>query len=329
MTGPAPAKTLSRADLDWLEAKAEDIRALAGRAAESVIEMGRHLAEVMTRLSRQGFRRWVERSFAFGATTAYKWVAVWTQMEEAAGLPFDRTALYVLTASGVPDSSRQLAIRLAASGQRVTPQVARDLIRADRLPPPTAREAKQYAEETKGPKRTGVRSDVDLTQNHRFLWMALADLFARSARVELRRIDDLDEDATLRVGGGSGDVDRGGMLPLVVTAYPHGGGDPETFVSPESFEVAVIQASGAEPLKRCMGQCKKWRRTYTDFSRRNNAAGGRSPSCKMCERARIAVSPRRAEVVTVSLFDEPADAPAARSAPVPAASPPGPTGGGT
>lgn len=101
---------------------AERIRGRMQLAAESIIEVGRELAEQQSSMGRGNFLSWIEYEFAMSQSTAYRFMDVHKKL--GSELPtvgsLAPTALYALAAPSTPEPVRAAVLKRAANGERVT-----------------------------------------------------------------------------------------------------------------------------------------------------------------------------------------------------------------
>lgn len=278
---------LSKTDQMWLKDKVGIIQNLSRATAMNLIHMGRHLSEVRERIP--NFCDWVRQEFTFGVATAYKLCRVAKQMGPLVdgNANIDATALYMLSEPRTSDQARTIAAQIANDGQRVTPDLAREIIAGDRISKSDEdRHAKIYERRRKqeDPEPKEVK---DLTKDFRHLWMALTSILAKSNQIIISKITDLEDDQPAAASSGNGTHDRAAFLPLSLTYYPNEAGvSPKNFITSENLEVLMIQASNTEPRKRCKG-CRAELGMYTDFSKKGATGFGRCAKCKRCERKRV------------------------------------------
>lgn len=275
-------------DRRWLADKVGTIRNLCRAIADSTVHMGRHLAEVRDRVA--NFRAWVDAHFTFTHATAYKMIRVYETMGEAAGLPIDSSALYLLTGPRATAEGRAIALRIAAGGERVTPELARTILAA-RTPEPDARDVRRHEQRMAAYARANERgADAGAADapdhDARLLWTILTKVLAGANRVSFDWVDDADEDRESLLTGGRGDAVRGGYLPVSMTVWPRDGGPPTTHYSNERLESILLEVAGHTPMQTCT-KCRESKPLYADFAKKKNSPNGRCKRCKVCERRRV------------------------------------------
>jgi len=105
-----------------------EIHSLMRITAQSIVKIGRKLADVKPLLSSQ-FVAWLKCEFTWSERTAYNFIKVYERFgDESSTSNFAPSALYLLSAPSVPEETRQSAIKLAAAGETVTHKTAKRLI---------------------------------------------------------------------------------------------------------------------------------------------------------------------------------------------------------
>ncbi len=332
-------------DSQWLRDKLGYIRNLSRRIAEDLSHLGKHLCEVRDNIP-GGFAPWVEAHLSFGRKTAYRMMDVWTHCgSRVAGLPIDATALYLISSPSVPKEKRETVIAIAESGQRVTPALAREVIESrgggtdvdayhrDREAGEKQDAEPDYRGMTEKERKAAVgqadkaakeERTYSVTRDFSWLWREFSRLVNSANSVVVTRVTDVEEDRDFAKTGGLGDLKRGLFLPVMISVHPDDGSSVRTVVSQEGLEVALIQASGKEEPKKCLG-CRKVKREYSDFSKKN---GGRCPQCKVCERARVKVAKKQGVAKRGGRKVTSPDPTAEPTPPTPSPSEAGPTGTG-
>lgn len=106
-----------------------EIKALMKRAASDIIEIGRKLIEVKSRLPHGAWLPWLRSEFTWSEDTAGRFMSVARRIPEIPhGAEFDAKALYLLAAPSTPESAREEAIARAEEGKKITYSAVRDLI---------------------------------------------------------------------------------------------------------------------------------------------------------------------------------------------------------
>jgi len=129
---------------DALRGLAARLGQLAQDTSVGLWKMGGILTDAQEKLAAHGtgtFLKWLEAEVGLSQSTAYRLM----QVHKAFDLPtvgrmaFSTSTLYYLSTGTVPASARQEAVRRAAEGETITPDVAREIVQAHRpapLPPP-------------------------------------------------------------------------------------------------------------------------------------------------------------------------------------------------
>jgi hypothetical protein len=122
-------------------------------SAKAVIQIGKDLKSAKHYLSHGAFLRWVENEVGIAARTAqdYMRVASWASDKSAAVALLPATALYALSAPGVPQEFVQEVLRMAEEGHRVRVSSLRAQLKSMR----------------NGRSRTDASSDGSETQSER------------------------------------------------------------------------------------------------------------------------------------------------------------------
>jgi N6-adenosine-specific RNA methylase IME4 len=106
--------------------------------ANSVLEIGKVLAEAHGLLAGKGrdglFKSWVEETCGFARSSAYNYMTVYEKFEKCptVGHLIDARALYLLAKKATPDAARTEAIERAESGERITEEVAAEIVKANK-----------------------------------------------------------------------------------------------------------------------------------------------------------------------------------------------------
>ncbi|HKQ74615.1 MAG TPA: DUF3102 domain-containing protein [Blastocatellia bacterium] len=114
-----------------LRLRAGEIKTLAKRVAGDIVEIGGKLAEVKDRLGvNDKFNDWLSAELGWSERTAYNFIAVW-QKFGAANFALENvatSALYLLAAPSTPAEAVEVARQIADSGEKVTHEVAKEII---------------------------------------------------------------------------------------------------------------------------------------------------------------------------------------------------------
>ncbi len=112
---------------------------IIGRTQKTIVENGKDLLAVKVDIGHGHFVNWV-RSIGMSEDTAQRWMSVAEAfIEIPQSAVFDKTALYLLSSSKVPESARDEAKQRAVDGEKITEEVARQIR--------DAHKAKELAEE--------------------------------------------------------------------------------------------------------------------------------------------------------------------------------------
>jgi len=109
------------------------IRALSKRVVDDVIEIGRRLSEAKKILGHGNWMPWLEREFAWNASTAENYINLFKlsgKFPTVGNLDLDLRSLYMLAAPSTPLQVRGEVIKRAEGGERVDFQTVRDAVRA-------------------------------------------------------------------------------------------------------------------------------------------------------------------------------------------------------
>lgn len=108
---------------------AEAIKFRTQRVVEDIIEIGKSLLEVKAQLPHGAFGNWLKSEFDWSEDTASNFMNVSKRFPQIPnGSEFAPKALYLLSAKKVSDEVRQEALRVAKTGEKITPERAKMLI---------------------------------------------------------------------------------------------------------------------------------------------------------------------------------------------------------
>jgi hypothetical protein len=115
---------------DEVQQNIQAIHGLTKTAAKAVIEIGKRLIAIKTKLEHGQFLPCIKAEFGWSDRMAQRFMAVAEafKSDNLSDLSFAPSALYALAAPSVPDDVRQEAITLAANGQTVTHATAKKII---------------------------------------------------------------------------------------------------------------------------------------------------------------------------------------------------------
>ncbi len=125
--------TLTSKDTKTLERHAVAIDRAKGRHVESILEMGKHLAEAQELLANHHggtFNAWIEERCGLERRTAYRYIAAFRVFSGCDNLSqlFDASAMYLLAAESTPEEALQDALERAESGERITYSTAKEIV---------------------------------------------------------------------------------------------------------------------------------------------------------------------------------------------------------
>jgi hypothetical protein len=113
----------------WLNEQADAIRALAKDVIGGIMGIGSRLREVEVALPYGQLEKWLDAEFRWASRTARRYMAVSGAFaftsDTVSELPFDVTALQLLTRPKVPEAARAEAIERAKQGEHITTATAR------------------------------------------------------------------------------------------------------------------------------------------------------------------------------------------------------------
>ncbi len=123
------------ADLDLetrivVQQRTEEIRVLARRTAQDIIDIGAKLIDVKARLGYGYFGRWLGAEFGWTDRTARQMMAVTERFnsEKFSVLDFAPSALYMLAAPSTPEPARLEAVARASTGETITHAIAKEIV---------------------------------------------------------------------------------------------------------------------------------------------------------------------------------------------------------
>lgn len=117
---------------DDLRCTAERIRQRLKKTLEDIIEVGNDLLAVKATLPHGQFGRWLRAEFGWSERMGQNFMRVAERFgpktEIIADLGIQPTAAYLLAAPSIPDEARELAIKRAEEGDRITTAVAKKIV---------------------------------------------------------------------------------------------------------------------------------------------------------------------------------------------------------
>jgi hypothetical protein len=131
-----------------------EIKSLAKRMAHDVVEIGGKLAEVKDALGGNGrFNDWLTAELGWSERTAYNFIAVWQKFGSAnfALENVATSALYLLAAPSTPADAVEAVKQIADAGEKVTHEVAKEVVRQAKARKPKQVALVEEAEESDAP----------------------------------------------------------------------------------------------------------------------------------------------------------------------------------
>jgi diguanylate cyclase (GGDEF)-like protein len=113
-----------------IKQRAYEIRVLAQKSAQQMVEIGEKLREIKKLLKHGQFRKWLKSEFGWSLSTATKLMQVSREFKSVnfTDLSFSTSALYLLAAPSTPEEARQEALQLAKRGYPITWSRARKIV---------------------------------------------------------------------------------------------------------------------------------------------------------------------------------------------------------
>jgi hypothetical protein len=114
-----------------MKAKAEEIAASYGKTVKAMLDTGRLIGQFAGLTEKRTFGRFVENFLPFGRTQAYRLLWLYRYFAGRPNLErYDLSALYLLCGKTPPyDAARAEAATVAAAGQKVTHDKAREIVK--------------------------------------------------------------------------------------------------------------------------------------------------------------------------------------------------------
>lgn len=117
----------------FVRARTSEIKALAKRSAQDIIEIGQKLIEVRAKISHNksgGFEGWLSSEFDWSVKTAQRfiWVAEKFNLDNLSMLDIAPSALYLLASPSTPEAAVEEAITQASNGHPVTHKEAKAIV---------------------------------------------------------------------------------------------------------------------------------------------------------------------------------------------------------
>ena len=153
-----------------IQQRTTEIKALAKRTAQDIIEIGKRLIAVKALLPHGAFIDWLEAEFGWHRATANRFIQVAQQFGDkdlSQIATFDVSALYLLAAPSTPESVREEAVERASAGESITHEKAKAMRHEASTfldgyihptpAPPTPKAAETEAAETEAAKTEYVK----------------------------------------------------------------------------------------------------------------------------------------------------------------------------
>ncbi len=149
---PAPVAT-------ELEAVTTRIKKRLTRQVSDIIETGRDLIEVKSKLDHGQFENWLIQEFNMTTRTARRFMqaATWAEGKSDTVSVLTPTAIYLLSAPSTPESVAQNVIKSVESGEPAKPEVIRELIHK-------AKDRNRKAEQLKKEERARTKEEAGKKQ---------------------------------------------------------------------------------------------------------------------------------------------------------------------
>lgn len=156
-----------------------EIKTLLHRSAQDIKDIGQKLIEVKAKLGHGNFEDWLAAEFSMSDDTARNFMNVAKRLPEIPnGSVFDAKALYMLAAPSTPEAAREEALERAASGEKVTPGVAKAIVEAHK------------PQKVELPDLSKWQDRGDVSRNHHLFGKNCFYVFDRIAKkVYLQRFD--------------------------------------------------------------------------------------------------------------------------------------------
>ncbi len=110
----------------FLQSRAKEIKRLARRSIEDIMNIGKYLIEVKEKLGHGNFYKWIDAEFGWGDRTAVRFMSVFTRFKSVnlSDMNILPSALYELAAPSTPIIVVDEALELARKGEIVNKNVA-------------------------------------------------------------------------------------------------------------------------------------------------------------------------------------------------------------
>jgi len=133
----------------FVQQKLGEIQGFWRQTLHNVVEIGRCLTEVKTRIGHGNFENWLKAEFAGGLWSARKSMQVYEKFKSVnfTDLPIDPSAAYILAAPSTSEAIFDQAIERAQAGETVTHKFVQGLKNQDRYISPSPQPETQTKEE--------------------------------------------------------------------------------------------------------------------------------------------------------------------------------------
>jgi len=113
----------------YIQGCASQIKTLAKRSAEDMLEIGRLLTEVKSSIGHGNFGNWLESEFGWAERTAENIMRVYAKFANFADLDmFAPSSLYLLSQNSTPEKAIEEAVERAEGGEYISHQLAKEIL---------------------------------------------------------------------------------------------------------------------------------------------------------------------------------------------------------
>ena len=122
-------QSLSLEDLEEIQQKTLEIKMLVKRSAEDVIQIGKNLKIIKSKLNHGDFRKWIKEQFSWSVSSATKFMQVYEKFKSVnfTHLNFAPSAMYILASPSTYPEALETAIELSNQGQFISFGLAKQL----------------------------------------------------------------------------------------------------------------------------------------------------------------------------------------------------------
>ena len=123
--------SLDEATRKLAQDRAERIHNLARMTAAGIVQIGQYLTEVKAKLVHGKFLKWIKLEFAWKESSALRFMTVYQRFKSSKleNLAIDVSALYLIADQKTPEPVRDLVLRHAETGKRISHGSVRQLVR--------------------------------------------------------------------------------------------------------------------------------------------------------------------------------------------------------